>query len=155
MARRTLRTCRLRPDALLPQRAHAGDAGFDVFSREAVTLQPGSRYAVGTGIAVEIPFGMEGQLRSRSGLAKDWGVVVLNSPATIDSGYRGEIFVLLTRSWGPPPWRYFRGMRIAQLIVSSVIQLEIEDVPALPDTARETKGFGSSGGYPKKDGSGL
>jgi dUTP pyrophosphatase len=112
MARRKIRAIRLLSSAVLPRYAQPGDSGLDLCAAETVTLRPGQRSVVRTGFAIEIPRGFEGQIRSRSGLARDCGVVVLNSPGTIDSGYRGEVLVLLA-NFGEAPIEIGLGMRIA------------------------------------------
>jgi dUTP pyrophosphatase len=130
---------------LLPRRASAGAAGLDLASAVDVTIAPGARALVPTGVAVALPAGTEGQIRPRSGLALHHGVTCLNSPGTIDSDYRGELKVLLV-NFGDASFVVERGMRIAQLVVARVESPQIEVVSLLPDpTARGTQGFGSTG----------
>lgn len=132
----------------LPQYQSAGAAGADLHAAVApggtLTLQPGGRALVPTGICLELPAGYEAQVRPRSGLAIKHGVTVLNSPGTIDSDYRGEIGVILI-NLGAGPFEISRGARIAQLVVAPVIQARFEPAPALPSTDRGSGGFGSSG----------
>lgn len=139
-----IKLCRLHPDAIIPTYAHINDAGADLYSRENIKLCPNQRYAVPTGIAVEIPIGYEGQIRSRSGLAINKGLKVLNSPGTIDAGYRGEIKVILI-NLGWDMVELPQGSRIAQLIISPVIKASFIEVDSLSDSQRENQGFGSSG----------
>lgn len=139
-----LKVKKLRPEARLPCRAHPGDAGLDLYAAEALTLAPGAFARVGTGLALELPPGTEGQVRPRSGLAVRHGVTVLNAPGTIDAGYRGEVGVVLINH-GPQPVRIAPGMRIAQLVVQPILTPQVQEVAALSETARGTGGFGSSG----------
>lgn len=122
----------------------AGSAGCDLVSSAALVIQPGEWVMVPTGLFLEIPEGYEGQVRSRSGLAAKSGVFVLNSPGTIDSDYRGEIKVILANS-GPNPFPVFIGDRIAQLVISPIIQATFEEAQNLSQTVRGTGGFGSTG----------
>lgn len=130
----------------LPSYASPGAAGCDLRAAvEAdVTITPGGRTLVPTGIAVAIPDGYEGQVRMRSGLARDHGLVLLNAPGTIDSDYRGEIRVIVA-NLGADPVTITRGDRIAQLVFSPVVQARFERVAELPATARSSGGFGSTG----------
>ncbi len=130
--------------ALLPARATAGAAGYDICAREAVTLAPGAFGKVGTGLKLAIPAGYEAQVRPRSGLAAKHGVTVLNAPGTIDSDYRGEVCVVLINH-GREPFAIEPGMRIAQLIFAPVTTVGFRDVPALETSARGSGGFGSTG----------
>lgn len=131
-------------DNPLPQYQTEGSAGMDVSSNEDITISPGWRQAVGTGLYLEIPKGYEVQVRSRSGLAIKNGVSVLNSPGTIDSDYRGEIGIILINE-GTYPFEIKKGDRIAQLVLQPVIQMKFEEVEELSDTERGSGGFGSSG----------
>ena len=135
---------RIHPDAVLPSYAHEGDAGMDVRSVQALTIQPGRRALVKTGLVAEIPSGYEIQVRSRSGLAFKHGVTVLNSPGTVDSGYRGEIGVILA-NFGDEPFPVSVGDRIAQLVVSPVTQAEISETSDVSSSERGEGGFGSTG----------
>lgn len=137
---------RLREDAILPSRAYDGDAGFDLAACEAVTLAPGARESVGTGIAVEIPEGFAGFVQPRSGLAARHGIGVVNSPGLIDSGYRGEIRVVLLNTDREEPFAVEPGMRIAQLVIVPVPRVELVEVEELAASQRGARGFGSSAG---------
>lgn len=138
---------RLRSDAVIPQRMTEHAAGLDLSAAidEPITLEPGARAAVGTGIAVAVAPGYEAQVRPRSGLARGRGVTVLNSPGTIDADYRGELLVLLI-NFGHEPVRIESGQRIAQLVVAPVELCVPEEVDDLPTTVRGADGFGSTGG---------
>ena len=135
---------RLRPDAVLPGRAYAGDAGLDLVACERHKLGPGERAVVGTGIAVAVPEGFAGFVQPRSGLAARHGVSVVNAPGLIDSGYRGEIRVVLLNTDRREPFVVEPGMRIAQLVVLPVPELELAEVEELPESERGVRGFGSS-----------
>ena len=132
------------PSAQLPTYAHPGDAGMDVRSIEELTLPPGGRALVHTWNVFQHPPDAEAQVRPRSGLALKHGVTVLNSPGTIDAGYRGEVGVILV-NLGSEPFRVEKGMKIAQVVVSRVEQAEIVEVTETDGTARGTGGFGSTG----------
>lgn len=134
----------LHHDARLPRRAHPGDAGADLFSVETVTIPPGERRDVGTGVALAIPGGHAGFVQPRSGLAFKYGIMVVNSPGLIDSGYRGEVRVSLYNS-GREPFVVDVGERIAQLVIQRVEAPEFVAAEVLPDTVRGEGGFGSSG----------
>ena len=136
---------KLEAEAVLPTRAHKGDAGLDLYSNEAACLGPGQRSSVGTGVAVEIPEGHAGQVLPRSGLAKEHGIALVNSPGLIDSGYRGELRVLLLNTDSTESFKIEVGDRIAQLVVSPVVIAEPVEVDALAESARGNGGFGSSG----------
>jgi dUTP pyrophosphatase len=139
-----LTVARLRGDARLPERAYAGDAGLDLAACERVELAPGERAVVPTGIAVAIPEGFAGFVQPRSGLAARHGIAVVNSPGLIDSGYRGEIRVVLLNT---DPERAFvaeAGDRIAQLVVLPIPELDLVEVDELPPSERGVRGFGSS-----------
>ena len=128
----------------MPAYETAGAAGFDLRSAEDLTLAASARALVATGIAMALPTGHEGQVRPRSGLAVKHGVTVLNSPGTVDEDYRGEVKVPLSNH-GDEPFEIARGMRIAQMVVAPVVQVEITEVDALDDTTRGSGGFGSTG----------
>ena len=147
MSELNIRVRLLHPDACAPQRAHLGDAGADLVSVDDVVLTPGQRAVVGTGIAVEIPVGWVGLVHPRSGLAARHGVTVLNTPGTIDAGYRGEIKVCLINLDPEAPIAISRGDRIAQLLVQKVELPEVLEVSELDDTDRGGGGYGSSGGH--------
>jgi dUTP pyrophosphatase len=139
-----LQVTRLRPEATLPSRAYDGDAGLDLAACERVELRPGERAVVPTGIAVAIPEGFAGFVQPRSGLAARHGIAVVNSPGLIDSGYRGEIRVVLLNTDGERAFAAEAGERIAQLVVLPVPELELVEVDELPESARGARGFGSS-----------
>jgi dUTP pyrophosphatase len=139
-----VRVKRLSPDAKIPKAAKKGDVAFDLYSMIDYELRPGERFAVPTGIAVEIPPGYEGQVRPRSGLALKEGVTVLNTPGTIDSGYRGEVKTIMMNHNGEP-FKITKGMRISQLAIRPVPEVEFIEVDELSDTERGEGGFGSTG----------
>jgi dUTP pyrophosphatase len=128
----------------LPRYESAHAAGLDLRADEPVTLAPGQRALVPTGLSLEIPPGHEGQVRPRSGLALKHGVTCLNSPGTIDADYRGEVKVILA-NLGQAPVRFERGERIAQLVVSPVTHVTLVEVEGLGETSRGAGGFGSTG----------
>jgi len=136
---------RLRTDAVLPERAYDGDAGLDLAACERVELAPGERAVVGTGLAVAIPEGYAGFVQPRSGLADRHGISIVNSPGLIDSGYRGELKVILINTDSSHAFVVEPGMRIAQLVVLEVPQLELAETDELPATERGVRGHGSSG----------
>lgn len=136
---------KLRADAPLPDRATDGDAGLDLRSVEAVTIGPGERAAVATGIALEIPPGHAGLVLPRSGLAARHGISLVNAPGLIDSGYRGEVQVLLLNTDGEMPFEIEPGDRIAQLLVVAFGEAEPVEVSELAASARGEGGFGSTG----------
>ena len=137
---------RLDPDLPLPKYAKSGDAGCDLLAAEDVTLQPGGgRALVPTGIALAIPEGYAGFVQPRSGLAVKNGISCLNTPGLIDSGYRGELKVLLINTDPDSPFEIVRGERIAQLVIQKVEVVEFEETDGLPSTERGEGGFGSTG----------
>jgi dUTP pyrophosphatase len=135
---------RLHEDAVVPERAYTGDAGLDLAACERVELGPGQRAVVGTGLAVAIPEGYAGFVQPRSGLAARHGLSVVNSPGLVDSGYRGELRVVLLNTDASEPFVVEPGMRIAQLVVLPVPELELVEVDELPSSERGVRGFGSS-----------
>ena len=140
-----LHITRLREDAVLPAQAYAGDAGLDLAACESVTLGPGERATVGTGLAVAVPDGHAGFVQPRSGLAARHGITVVNAPGLIDSGYRGEVRVVLLNTDAAEPFTVERGMRIAQLVIVPVPEVGLVEVAELPPSAeRGVRGFGSS-----------
>jgi dUTP pyrophosphatase len=139
-----LQVQRLRPDAVLPNRAYSGDAGLDLVACERVTLAPGERASVATGLAVAIPDGHAGFVQPRSGLAARNGITLVNTPGLIDAGYRGEILVILLNTDAVEAFTVEPGMRIAQLVVLRVAIPELEEVDELPVSERGERGFGSS-----------
>ena len=140
-----LRVRRLHPDARLPHRAHAGDAGHDLYALEPVELAPGERAMVRTGVAVELPPGHAGWVVPRSGLAHRHGLALVNAPGLVDAGYRGELRVLLLNTDRAAPARLAAGDRIAQLVVMAVAGPEVVEVDELGGTDRGAGGFGSTG----------
>ena len=135
---------RLHADAVVPQRAYTGDAGLDLASSERVELGPGERALVGTGLAVAIPEGYAGFVQPRSGLAARHGLTIVNSPGLVDSGYRGELRVVLLNTDRTEPFVVEPGMRIAQLVVLPIPELDLVEVDELPSSERGVRGFGSS-----------
>lgn len=140
-----LRIRRLREDALIPTRAHDDDAGLDLHAIEATSIAPGERVDVGTAIAVEIPAGHAGLVLPRSGLAARHGIALVNAPGLIDSGYRGEIRVLLLNTDRRQPFTVEPGDRIAQLVVIPFLAAVPIEARELATSARGPDGFGSSG----------
>jgi dUTP pyrophosphatase len=139
-----LQITRLREDAVVPERAYDGDAGLDLAACEQVVLEPGERATVGTGLAVAIPPGHAGFVQPRSGLAARHGIGVVNSPGLIDAGYRGELRVVLLNTDMRDRFTVEPGMRIAQLVVLELPQVELVEVAELPSSERGARGFGSS-----------
>ena len=140
-----LRVKRLDPAAILPTRAHPGDAGLDLYALEGQELDAGARASVRTGISVEIPDGQAGLVLPRSGLAARHGIALVNAPGLIDSGYRGELQVLLLNTDRDHAYTVARGDRIAQLLLVDVHSPEVDEVDELGVTVRGAGGFGSSG----------
>ncbi|MEK6277597.1 MAG: dUTP diphosphatase [Actinomycetota bacterium] len=140
-----LRFARLSDNAVLPTRAHEGDAGLDLYAAEAAHMGPGERWSVPTGVAVEIPEGHAGLVLPRSGLAREHGIALVNSPGLIDAGYRGELRVLLLNTDPAEVYRVAPGDRIAQLVVVPIASVEPAEAEALADSTRGDGGFGSSG----------
>lgn len=132
------------PAAKLPVYAHPGDAGMDVCSIEELSLAPGARALVHTGLVMQLPPDAEAQVRPRSGLALKHGVTVLNAPGTIDAGYRGEVGVILVNH-GAEPFQVEKGMKVAQIVVAPVVRAEILEVAETDATERGAGGFGSTG----------
>ena len=135
---------RLRDDAVVPTQAYPGDAGLDLSACERVELGPGERAVVGTGLAVAIPEGHAGYVQPRSGLAAKHGITILNAPGLIDAGYRGEVRVVLHNTDAKTPFLVEPGMRIAQLVVLPLADIEPTEVGELPASERGVRGFGSS-----------
>jgi dUTP pyrophosphatase len=135
---------RLREDAVVPTRAYAGDAGLDLAACERVELGAGERATVGTGLAVAIPEGYAGFVQPRSGLAAKHGITIVNTPGLVDSGYRGELKVILMNTDAREPFVVEAGMRIAQLVLLKVPGVDPIEVDELPDSERGVRGFGSS-----------
>ena len=143
---------RLDPDVPLPAYAHAGDAGCDLVTTVDVVLEPGERALVPTGIALALPEGYGAFVHPRSGLAAHHGVGVVNSPGTIDAGYRGEVKVILVNHDRSAPVRLRRLDRVAQLVVQRVEQVQWRETGELPMSARGTGGHGSTGGFQAEGG---
>ena len=140
----TVKFRRIDPSAELPTYAHLGDAGMDIRSIEELTIAPGARALVHTGLVMMLPPGYEAQVRPRSGLALKNGVTVLNTPGTIDEGYRGEVGVILA-NFGSEPFKVEKGAKIAQMVIAPCTRAEIVETDEVDDTVRGTGGFGSSG----------
>ena len=140
----TLSFRRIHPDAVMPAYAHASDAGMDVRSVRELVIPPGGRALVPTGLVVNLPAGYEAQVHPRSGLALKAGVTVLNSPGTIDAGYRGEIGVILA-NFGQDDFKVNVGDRIAQLVIAPVLQPVVVEATEVDSTDRGAGGFGSTG----------
>jgi dUTP pyrophosphatase len=138
---------RLDPDLPLPTYAHPGDAGADLVAREDVTLRPGERRLVPTGIALALPEGYVALVHPRSGLAHRSGLSIVNAPGTIDAGYRGEVQVCLVNLDPATPIELRRGDRIAQLVIQRFETATFVEVEALPDSSRGAGGYGSTGGF--------
>jgi dUTP pyrophosphatase len=141
----TLGIQRLDERAILPSRAHDGDAGYDLSALEPVTIGPGERAKVRTGIAIELPAGHAGLVLPRSGLADRHGIALVNAPGLIDEGYRGELQVLLLNTDRSEAFTVEAGIRIAQLVVIAVATPEVREMDALGESQRGDGGFGSSG----------
>jgi len=135
---------KIKENAILPHYAHEGDAGVDLYSIEDYVLKPGQRILVSTGIKIAIPKGYEGQIRSKSGLALNYGISICNSPATIDSGYRGEIGVIAINH-SNEEFKIKKGTKIAQMVFNKIEKAEFEEVKDLDTTKRGQNGFGSTG----------
>ncbi|OGE84800.1 MAG: deoxyuridine 5'-triphosphate nucleotidohydrolase [Candidatus Delongbacteria bacterium GWF2_40_14] len=139
-----LKVKRLSDNAKLPEYAHPGDAGMDLFSDEEKLIRTGESALIKTGIKIELPANSEAQVRPRSGLALKEGITVLNTPGTIDEGYRGEVGVILINH-SKKDFLITAGMKIAQMVISPVYQAEVIEVDELSDTHRGEGGFGSTG----------
>jgi len=135
---------RVRPEAVLPKQAYAGDAGLDLAACERVVLEPGERATVPTGVAVAIPAGYAGYVQPRSGLAEQHGITIVNTPGLVDSGYRGELRIILLNTDRRQAFEVEPGMRIAQLVLLPVAAVELHVVDELPESERGERGFGSS-----------
>ena len=140
----TVKFRKIDPAAILPSYAHPGDAGMDVRSVEELVVEPGGRKLVRTGLMMMLPPGYEAQVRPRSGLALKNGVTVLNTPGTIDEGYRGEVGVILA-NLGAEPFRVEKGAKIAQIVIAPCTRAAIVETAEIDETARGTGGFGSTG----------
>lgn len=140
----TLKVKRLSAAAVLPAYAHPGDAGLDLCAAVSASIEPGERKLIGTGLSIELPPNTVGNVRPRSGLALKHGISVLNSPGTIDRGYRGEVGVILINH-GQARFDVEPGMKIAQLVVAPCLAVDVEETPDLADSSRGQGGFGSTG----------
>ena len=139
-----IKILKLNEAAIIPCYAHPDDAGLDLFAIEETEILPGETQLVNTGIAIALPPNTEAQIRPRSGLALKHSVTVLNSPGTIDAGYRGEVGVILINH-GKKPFQVTFGMKIAQMVIASIIQTKVTVVERLDGTSRADMGFGSTG----------
>jgi len=137
---------KLSEKAIIPVYQNPGDAGLDLCSIEEYSLHPNETKLIKTGLAISLPDGIEAQIRPRSGLALKHSITVLNTPGTIDSGYRGEVSIILINH-GKETFYITPGMRIAQMVIAPVLRAEIEEVESLDETQRGTGGFGSTGEY--------
>jgi dUTP pyrophosphatase len=142
-----IKILKLSKSAIVPEYKHSGDSGLDLYSIEEKTILPGETKLIHTGIAIELPNGLEAQIRPRSGLALKHSITVLNTPGTVDASYRGEIGIILINH-GTSSFDVSQGMRIAQMVIVPVIRAEIEKVEQLSTTSRGDGGFGSTGVMP-------
>ena len=140
----SLKIEKINDKAIVPSYAHEGDAGLDLYSVEKLVLEPGKRALVHTGIKIELPKNTEAQIRPRSGLALKHGIALVNSPGTIDEGYRGEIGIIVINH-GQDTFIVEEGMKIAQMVIKPVWRVEVQEVSSLSDSDRGEKGYGSSG----------
>ncbi len=139
-----LKVQKLCKDAILPCYAHEGDAGLDLYSITDIVIAPNNIGLIKTGIIIELPKGTEAQIRPRSGLALKHGITVLNTPGTIDEGYRGEIGVILI-NLGKEDFNVTKGMKIAQMVIKPIIKVRVIEAEDLSETSRNKGGFGSTG----------
>lgn len=139
-----LKIKKVNKEAKLPQYAHESDAGMDLFSVEEKVINAGETVLIKTGISLELPENMEAQVRPRSGLATKYSITVLNSPGTIDSGFRGEICVILINH-GKQSFKVEKGMRIAQMVIAPVLKVTVKEVEEISESDRNSAGFGSTG----------
>ncbi|GAA0077514.1 dUTP diphosphatase [Clostridium sp. CTA-5] len=144
MDKYTLKIKRINDKAIIPNYAHEGDAGLDLYSVDEIMLSPGERALIHTGIQIELPKNTEAQIRPRSGLALKNGITTLNSPGTIDEGYRGEIGVILINH-SNEVFKVEEGMKIAQMVIKPVFKVNVIESNELSNTERSANGFGSSG----------
>ena len=140
----TLKIRMLTPDAVIPRYAHPDDSGLDLCSIEDRVLKPGEWARIRTGLAIALPEGTEAQIRPRSGLAAKSAISMLNTPGTVDEGYRGEVCVILV-NFGREPFEIVRGMRIAQMVIAPVLRVDVAEAAEVSGTARGDGGFGSTG----------
>lgn len=139
-----LKIKRIDTNAKLPEYAHPGDAGLDLFSVVDAVIEPGCTGLIGTGIVIELPEGTEAQVRPRSGLALKHQITVLNTPGTIDEGYRGEVKVLVINH-GKEPFHVTCGMKIAQMVIQHVLRVDVEECDTMSESQRGIGGYGSTG----------
>jgi len=139
-----LKVKKIHSDAIIPKYAHMGDSGMDLYSVEEIILKPGEIKTVKTGLKLSMPNGFEVQVRPKSGLAAKFGISVLNSPGTVDSGYRGELMVIMINH-GEKEYRVEKGKKIAQMVVARVEEASVEEVEELDESSRSEGGFGSTG----------
>jgi dUTP pyrophosphatase len=144
MDKLTIRVLKLKEDAILPEKAHRDDAGYDLFAQRGLAIPAGESRLVPTGIALGLPPMTEAQIRPRSGLALKHQITLLNTPGTIDAGYRGELGIIMINH-GKQDFEVKKGMKIAQMVIGRVWPTELEPVERLEDTARGAGGFGSTG----------
>jgi len=135
---------RLEKEVKMPKYEHEDDAGLDIFANEETTIKPGEIKLIGTGIQMELPQGIEAQIRPKSGLALNHGITIVNTPGTIDAGYRGEIKVILI-NFGKKEYKVEKGQKIAQIVFNKIEKPEIIEVSKLNESKRGAKGFGSTG----------
>lgn len=135
---------KIKENAIVPKYAHEGDAGVDLYSTEDYVLKPGERVLVSTGIKIALPIGHEAQIRPKSGLALKHGISVVNTPGTVDAGYRGEVGVI-TINLGQEEFKIEKGKKIAQMVINQIEEAEFEEVDELDETSRNEGGFGSTG----------
>ena len=141
---KTVKFIKINQDAIIPDYAHSGDAGMDLYSIEDVTIEPMEWKKVGTGLIMELPKGTEGQVRTKSGIAYNYGVFVLNTPGTVDENYRGEVGVVLF-NLNKTPFVIKKGQKIAQLVINEVCYCKTKEVESMSTTDRGEGGFGSTG----------
>lgn len=144
-----IKILKLDKSAIIPRYEHPNDSGLDLISTEELEIPSGESKLIHTGIAIELPQGTEAQIRPRSGLALKHQITVLNTPGTVDEGYRGEIGVILINH-GKDSFKVTKGMKIAQMVITPVIRVEVEEVDSLSETSRGSGGFGSTGINAKK-----
>lgn len=140
----TLKVKKINENAVIPKYAHQGDAGMDLYSIEDIDIPPAETRLVHTGLQIELPPNTEAQVRPRSGLALKHSVTVLNTPGTVDEGYRGEIMIILINH-GKNTFKVEKGMRIAQMVIKPTFTVDVQEVEELEDSERGENGFGSSG----------
>lgn len=139
-----IKVLKVSESAIIPKYEHPNDSGLDLISIDELEIPSGESRLVHTGISIELPQGTEGQIRPRSGLALNHQITVLNTPGTVDEGYRGEIGVILINH-GKNTFKVTKGMKIAQMVIAPVIRVEVEEVDTLSNTSRGVGGFGSTG----------